>query len=62
MRKAYTIEAIAAETGKSPHYIRGLIRENRIPARALGQTALVLAADYEDFLERLPEFERRRNA
>lgn len=59
-QRAYTCEAIAEETGKSAHYIRDLIRQNVIPARALGQTALVLAADYEAFLERLPPLEGRR--
>ena len=61
MRRAYTIDAIAVETGKSAHYIRGLIRNDELPARALGQTALVLAADFEAFLERLPEFEGRKS-
>ncbi|MFC9559911.1 hypothetical protein [Agromyces sp. NPDC056965] len=55
LRHAYTVEAIAEETGKSKEYIRGLIRDNKLPAKRLGKTPLVLAADYEVFLELLPE-------
>lgn len=54
-RHAYTVEAIAEETGKSPEYIRALIRNNYLPAKRLGKTPLVLAADFEAFLESLPE-------
>ncbi|MDR6907514.1 excisionase family DNA binding protein [Agromyces sp. 3263] len=55
MRRAYTVPALADELGKSESYIEGLIRENRIAARKVGRTTLVLADDYETFLEQLPE-------
>jgi len=55
MRRAYTVPALAVELGKSESYVEGLIRENQIAARKIGRTTLVLAADYEAFLERLPE-------
>ena len=55
MRRAYTVPALADELGKSESYIEGLIRENRISARKIGRTTLVLADDYEAFLEALPE-------
>lgn len=55
IQSAYTIERIAAETGKSAKYIRDLIRNSHLPAKKLGQTHLVLAADFEAFLEALPD-------
>ena len=55
MPLVYTVEAIAAETGKSDEYIRGLIRNNKLPAKRFGKTPLVLAADFAAFLEALPD-------
>jgi len=55
MRRAYTVPALADELGKSESYVEGLIRENRIAARKIGRTTLVLADDYEAFLAALPE-------
>jgi hypothetical protein len=55
MRRAYTVPALADELGKSESYIEGLIRDNKIVARKIGRTTLVLADDYEAFLLLLPE-------
>ena len=55
MRRAYTVPALADELGKSESYVEGLIRENRIAARKIGRTTLVLADDYEAFLASLPD-------
>ena len=55
MRRAYTVPALAEELGKSTSYIDELIRDNKIAARKIGRTTLVLADDYETFLTSLPE-------
>ena len=55
MRRAYTVPALAEEMGKSVSFIEDLIRNDRIAARKLGRTTLVLADDYQAFLDALPE-------
>jgi hypothetical protein len=56
MRLAYTLEALAEETGKSRDYWWGLIfKEHQLGAKRLGKTPLVLASEYESFLESLPD-------
>lgn len=55
MPLVYTVEAIAAETGKSEEYVRSHIRGNKLPAKRWGKTPLVLAADFAAFLEALPD-------
>lgn len=55
VKRAYTVEALAGEIGKSPSYVLQLIRENRIAAHKAGKTPIILAADYEAYLESLPE-------
>ena len=47
--------ALADELGKSVSFVEGLIRNNHLPARKIGRTSLVLADDYQAFLEQLPE-------
>ncbi|MFE6965670.1 hypothetical protein ACFVAJ_11165 [Agromyces sp. NPDC057679] len=54
-RLAYTIEALAAECGKSESYIRQLIRDNYLPAKRLGKSMLVLTEDWAAFLDSLPD-------
>jgi len=54
-RRAYTLEALADETGKSVSYWQELIRDNKIAAKRLGKTPLVLTSVYEAFLDSLPE-------
>lgn len=55
MRLAYTLEALAEETGKSADYFRDLIRTNKLAAKRLGKTPLVLTSEWESFLEALPD-------
>ena len=55
MRLAYTLDALAEETGKSPDYWRDLIRDNKLAAKRLGKTPLVLTSEYEAYLESLPD-------
>lgn len=54
LRRAYTIQAIADELGKSTSYVDQLIRDKYLVARKVGRTTIVLAADFEAFLEQLP--------
>lgn len=55
MRLVYTLEALAEECGKSTDYIRDLIRDNKLAAKRLGKTPLVLTSEWESFLESLPD-------
>ena len=54
-RRAYTYEAIAEETGKTAEYIKTLVHDGKLAAKRLGKTPLVLADEYESFLEALPD-------
>lgn len=54
-RRAYTVEAIAEEIGKSPSWVRQQIRYNYLPAKLAGKTPLILADDFEFYLRTLPD-------
>ena len=54
-RLTYTVEAIAEEVGKSPDYVRALIRDNKLAAKRLGKTPLVLTDEFQEFLKSLPD-------
>lgn len=50
-RRAYTVEAIAEEIGKSPEWVRGELRANRLPYKRIGKSPIILADDYQVWLE-----------
>jgi excisionase family DNA binding protein len=52
---AYTLPQVADQLGKSEHYVRGLIRDSKIPAKRVGKSHVILAADFLVFLEALPD-------
>jgi len=55
MRLAWTVDAIADELGKSPSYVRQLIRDNKLPAKRDGKTPIVLHDAFAAYLESLPD-------
>lgn len=55
MKRAYTIAALADEIGKSVAYVEDLVRDNKIAAKKVGRTTLILAEAYDTFLASLPD-------
>lgn len=54
-RRAYTYDAIALEVGKSPEYIAALVAGGKLAAKRFGKTPVVLADEYQSYLESLPD-------
>lgn len=57
MRRAYTVEAIAEEIGKSEDWVRGELRANRLAFKRAGKSPIILGDDYQTWLETLPDGE-----
>jgi hypothetical protein len=55
MKRAYTVAAIAEEIGKSVAYVEDLVRENKIAAKKVGRTTVILGEAFEEFLMNLPD-------
>lgn len=55
MKRAYTVAAIAEEIGKSVAYVEDLVRDNKIAAKKVGRTTLILGSAFDDFLANLPD-------
>lgn len=55
VRRVYTLAAIAEEIGKSVTYVEDLVRQNKLPAKRVGRTPVILAEDFEAYLEALPD-------
>lgn len=54
-RRVYTVAALAEEIGKSTAYVEDLIRNNRIAAKKVGRTPVILAEAFDVYLETLPD-------
>ena len=52
---AWTVDAVADELGKSPSYVRQLIRDNKLAAKRDGKTPLVLTDSLRAYLDGLPD-------
>lgn len=55
MKLAYTVQEAAEAIGVSVSTIRGLIRDNQLPARKAGTKILIRAEDLTGYLDNLTE-------